>query len=183
MTATCPQCEADDLTPAQNYCYHCGATLTHPTVPRTANIVGDGVLPASLSERTPMATPFDGGASRYVPPFSAVAPRSVPYMLVRVIVGIGVLAFLVMGLHHLHTMHGFMKQMELGRLTGSLGAARVGEFLGRLLPLLFFGLLIFGYFGRLGRYGGGSRGGRPTSRARRFARRASRDARRDITWL
>ncbi len=46
MTATCPQCEADDLIQGQHFCHHCGATLTHPTVPATANIVGDGDRPA-----------------------------------------------------------------------------------------------------------------------------------------
>jgi len=93
--------------------------------------------------------------------------------------GIGVVAFLMVGPHHL-PMHAFMDHtgpMDPDKPMRWVGAGGPGEFLAHLLPLLFFGFLI------AGRFGSGPRDGRQTRRARRFARRASHDARRGITWL
>lgn len=177
MTATCPQCGTDDLTPAQHYCYHCGVTLVHPTVPRTANIVGDGALPASLSAfEASAATPFSRGAPHLAPPFSTAVLRSSLQVLVPILIGIGALAFLMVGMHHPH-MHDFMnhaEQMWWSRPGGAPDEARPGEVLSHLLPVLFFALLFFGR---------GGFGGSRVRRARRLARRAARDARRGVTWL
>ncbi len=44
MNGVCPECGAPALAAEQRFCQHCGGAMapSHPTVPATGNIVGDG---------------------------------------------------------------------------------------------------------------------------------------------